>query len=764
MLIGTPAYMSPEQAALSSAEVDTRTDIYSLGVLLYELLTGTTPLDTHELLKAGFDEVRRVIRDEEPVRPSTRLTTMTAADLVRVSKHHGAEGTKLIRQMRGELDWIVMKALEKDRTRRFATANDLGIDIQRYLSGEAVLACPPSRFYQFRRLISRHKLEFAALGIVMAALVAGLSVSTWSLDKEKRAHRETDLARIEANEQRKKALTEAARARESMEFLKKMLAGVDPLVALGQDTKMLREILDQTVNHMDLELTNQPDVRADLNMTIGPVYGELGEWEKEEPLIRKALEYYQQSRADDKIADALTSLSFLHVRQRKLDLAEQEAREALARGTNSQGAADMRQVRLETDLGWAIVLRPRAAEAEPILRKALATGERLVGKESEQLLDTRAAFAMALNFLEKLDEAEQMYRGSIAIGQRAYGPEHPFVANDMYRLAIVLTRNHKFDQAETFGRQCLAIRRKILGVEHRLYDEALMELAVILCLQNNNAAAADAYTELLAIRRKRFGDSDDRVTRIVEPLVEVLVDSGNDAQFNELARDFPHAWFARSENLARRGQWSNALAAASIYLQGHPADHQGYHLAAPLMVRTGNRIAYEELCKRITTRFAGTDDRYVADRMAKDCLILPRPGADLKVPCEFAETAVTKGEKDTVSLPFFQCCKALAEYRLGNWEGATTWANRAAAKSSPYARAEAYAILAMAQFQLKNTDGARDALNKCTEVVGTELPKFTDEDVGASWRDLIIAHALQSEAKQLIDGEPFIARPANLPE
>src|SRR5882724_4229226 len=184
MLIGTPAYMSPEQAELTSTDVDTRTDIYSLGVLLYELLTSTTPFDTRELLKAGFDEVRRVIRDQEPVRPSTRLTTMTASELVSVSKHHGAEGAKLIHKMRGDLDWIVMKALEKDRTRRFATANGLGMDIQRYLSGEPVLARPPSRLYRFRKLVSRHKLEFAAFGIVLATLVAGLGITTWSLARE----------------------------------------------------------------------------------------------------------------------------------------------------------------------------------------------------------------------------------------------------------------------------------------------------------------------------------------------------------------------------------------------------------------------------------------------------------------------------------------------------------------------------------------------------------------------------------------------------
>jgi serine/threonine protein kinase/WD40 repeat protein len=204
--IGTPAYMSPEQAEMSGLDIDTRSDIYSLGVLLYELLTSETPFDASELLRAGLDEVRRKIREDEPLRPSTRLSTMLDADLTTVARHHAAEPPKLINLLRGDLDWIVMKALEKDRTRRYETATGMAMDVERFLGNEPVLARPPSQLYRLRKFARRNRAAFTAAAGVSAALLLGLLISLWQAFRANQARHAEQRARVAADASRVREL------------------------------------------------------------------------------------------------------------------------------------------------------------------------------------------------------------------------------------------------------------------------------------------------------------------------------------------------------------------------------------------------------------------------------------------------------------------------------------------------------------------------------------------------------------------------------
>jgi tetratricopeptide (TPR) repeat protein len=393
-MVGTPAYMSPEQAETDAADVDTRSDIYSLGVLMYELLTGTTPFDARELRAAAFGEVRRIIREVEPPAPSTRLSTLGEA-LTGVAERRRTEPAKLGQSVRGELDWIVMKALEKERARRYDTASALAEDVQRYLRDELVLARPPARSYLVKKFVRRHKAAIATASAVAAALVLGLGVATAGFLRASRDRDRAFAARFEERLQRalaaaaldeaEEARAAADRARARAEQAHAHAVGVNDLLhelfaAVNSrrtgDGATFDRVLTGAARKVDAgALSEQPELEAAVRTTLANVlfsYGSIadGEHHQREALaIRRRLAPPQGS-VD--LAESLCDLGWLLQRKGDLDGAEQYLREGLALNRKLLKGDDPALATSLHSLAVVLIARGNRAEGMPLVRESLA--------------------------------------------------------------------------------------------------------------------------------------------------------------------------------------------------------------------------------------------------------------------------------------------------------------------------------------------------------------------------------------------------------
>jgi serine/threonine protein kinase len=775
MLIGTPSYMSPEQATLGGVDVDTRTDIFSLGVLLYELLTGKTPIEIRDLPKAGIEEVCRLIQTREASAPSTRLKAMPAPELNKISKCQQATPAQIIRSVTGDLDWIVMKALEKERGRRYATANEFAMDVRRYLNSEAVLARPPSSLYKFQKLVSRNKLLFSAVGLVVLFCVAGLTVTTWSLSKERRARQDADISRRNAEVNAQNARAEAEHSRQVTELMEGIFHGVGPSVAKGRDTTILREILDAAAGRMKKELTNQPAVEAEMWRTMGVIYREIGELEKAKSMSLEALEIYRKmgTTNDEKTAQVLFDLGTARlIGGTEIPQARNEISESLRIRTKLFGSNNMDVVQTAALLGWTYIYLGSNDPALLLESNALRTGHLLMPGPSDHLVNAELGLAKISMDMGKNSEAEAVYRTALREQIQIHGEEDLGVAVVMRSLGTILEKEGNLAEAETLYNRCAEIRRKDLGTTNIEYWTARELLGVVYQKEEKFSQAAAVYRELITNRVGRLGGRENTLMGEVANLAWHLDVLGKSSEAESLQAEFQseHPDLAESllekevkqlekesDQLAQHGHLHEAEALATVGAKMKPQNADTYHTLVPLLAMSGDHRGYEDLCGQIVKVYSGTTNFYTADRMAKDCLILPRPGADLQPVAAMANLAVSAGEK-TPGYNLFIVCKALAEYRQEHWSMAAEWADRASEGAFPYSKADGYAILAMSQWHMNRLNEARESLANCRDEVKAALPELDSPNLGQDWRDCIIAHLLLGEATQLIEFDHTVGR------
>ncbi len=489
--IGTPAYMSPEQAEMSGLDIDTRSDIYSLGVLLYELLTGRTPFDARELVQGGLEAIRRTIREVEPPRPSTRLSTLQGEALTTTAKQHGTQSLQLLKLIRGDLDWIVMKCLEKDRGRRYDTANGLAVDLRRHLENEPVAARPPSAGYRLQKAWRRHKTAFAVTALIAAVLMAATGISVWQAVRARRA---------EALAKQNLAESEAI-----SKFLTEAFQNPDP-ARVGR-TITVAETLGAAVKKLETDLAGQPERRAELQGTLGTTYHALGLYPEAIALQEKARDFYRSAFGPEH-PDTLKAMHNLAIsyddagrREEALQLREQvlQLRRKVS-GPEHPGTLKAMQA-----LAVSYEEFGHRNEAIKLQEQLLPLSRKVNGLEHPETILVMHNLAISYADAGRRVGALKLQEVVLNLSRKVNGPEHPFTLTAMQALANSYAVSSRPGEAIKLTEEVLALDRKVNGPEHSSTLVSMNNLANSYDTAGRQEEALKLREEVLALRRKVLG-------------------------------------------------------------------------------------------------------------------------------------------------------------------------------------------------------------------------------------------------------------------